>query len=66
MSMPFFILKLRRQGANEYRVLPELKKLENAGKIELTAIVNTHHHYDHAGGNEGLVSSMVFNRQGYF
>lgn len=35
-------------------VLPVLKQLELAGKIKLSAIVNTHHHYDHAGGNEAL------------
>lgn len=40
--------------AEPKEVLPVLKQLELAGKIKLNAIVNTHHHYDHAGGNEEL------------
>lgn len=31
-----------------------MQKLEQQGEVKLTAIVNTHHHYDHAGGNEEL------------
>jgi hydroxyacylglutathione hydrolase len=34
---------------------PVVAALERAG-IRLVAIVNTHHHHDHVGGNEGLVA----------
>jgi hydroxyacylglutathione hydrolase len=37
------------------RVAPVLKEQIKAGKINLTAIVNTHHHWDHAGGNKKLI-----------
>lgn len=37
------------------RVTPVLKEAISSGKINLTAIVNTHHHWDHAGGNKKLV-----------
>lgn len=38
--------------ANPPEVLPILKEQVGSGKINLTAIINTHHHYDHAGGNK--------------
>ncbi|KAK2741317.1 Cytoplasmic glyoxalase II [Onygenales sp. PD_40] len=42
--------------AHPPEVIPVLKSHIEAGKINLKAIINTHHHYDHAGGNEGIVS----------
>ncbi|TAQ89607.1 Hydroxyacylglutathione hydrolase [Chlorociboria aeruginascens] len=42
------------------RVAPVLKEQINAGKINLTAIVNTHHHWDHSGGNGKLLSDPEF------
>ncbi|PYH43828.1 Las1-domain-containing protein [Aspergillus saccharolyticus JOP 1030-1] len=44
--------------ANPPEVTPELESQINAGKIELTAIVNTHHHWDHAGGNNELLKTF--------
>ena len=41
------------------RVAPVLKELIKSGKINLTAIVNTHHHGDHAGGNNKLVNEIA-------
>ncbi|PKY03541.1 Metallo-hydrolase/oxidoreductase [Aspergillus campestris IBT 28561] len=41
--------------ANPPEVAPVLKSQLEAGKIDLTAIVNTHHHWDHAGGNEEML-----------
>ncbi|EEU44673.1 uncharacterized protein NECHADRAFT_84686 [Fusarium vanettenii 77-13-4] len=41
--------------ANPPEVAPVLKDAIQAGKINLTAIVNTHHHWDHAGGNKKLL-----------
>jgi len=38
--------------ANPPEVLPVLKELISSGKINFKGIINTHHHYDHAGGNE--------------
>ncbi|RKU42467.1 Cytoplasmic glyoxalase II [Coniochaeta pulveracea] len=40
--------------ANPPEVAPVLKKAIQDGTINLTAIVNTHHHWDHAGGNKKL------------
>jgi len=43
--------------ANPPEVLPVLKKLTDSGDIKLTAIINTHHHRDHAGGNTQLLKT---------
>lgn len=42
--------------AHPPEVTPVLKSQIDAGKINLTAIVNTHHHGDHAGGNSEILS----------
>ncbi|KAI1663040.1 Las1-domain-containing protein [Daldinia decipiens] len=44
--------------AHPEEVTPVLKKAIQDGKINLTAIVNTHHHWDHAGGNDKLKSDL--------
>ncbi|KAF3064157.1 putative hydroxyacylglutathione hydrolase C13B11.03c [Daldinia childiae] len=44
--------------AHPEEVTPVLKKAIQDGKINLTAIVNTHHHWDHAGGNDQLKSDL--------
>jgi len=44
--------------ASPEEVVPVLKEAINGGKINLTAIVNTHHHPDHAGGNKKLLSAL--------
>ncbi|KAI1191966.1 hydroxyacylglutathione hydrolase, partial [Nemania serpens] len=44
--------------ANPDEVAPVLKEAIKAGKINLTAIVNTHHHWDHAGGNKKLLAEL--------
>jgi len=36
-------------------VLPVLKSKIEAGEINLTSIITTHHHGDHAGGNKEIV-----------
>lgn len=41
--------------ANPPEVLPILKKQTDGRQIKLTAIINTHHHRDHAGGNAELL-----------
>lgn len=41
--------------ANPPEVAPVVKELVDSGKIKLTSIVNTHHHWDHAGGNEEML-----------
>ena len=43
--------------ANPDEVLPTLKKLMPS-TINLTSILNTHHHWDHAGGNEKLLAAL--------
>ena len=44
--------------ANPDEVAPVLKKAIDSGDIKLTAIVNTHHHWDHAGGNKKLRTAL--------
>ncbi|KAL4930867.1 beta-lactamase-like protein [Aspergillus undulatus] len=44
--------------ANPPEVVPELESQTKAGKINLTAIVNTHHHWDHAGGNNEVLKTF--------
>ncbi|KAI1805475.1 Las1-domain-containing protein [Daldinia bambusicola] len=44
--------------AHPEEVTPVLKKAIQDGKINLTAIVNTHHHWDHAGGNDQLRNDL--------
>jgi hydroxyacylglutathione hydrolase len=44
--------------ANPPEVAPVLKKAIQDGSINLTAIVNTHHHWDHAGGNKKLLEQL--------
>ncbi|KAK9798276.1 putative hydroxyacylglutathione hydrolase [Seiridium cardinale] len=44
--------------ANPEEVAPVLKKAIQDGKINLTAIVNTHHHWDHAGGNKRMLQEL--------
>ncbi|TVY73619.1 putative hydroxyacylglutathione hydrolase [Lachnellula suecica] len=46
--------------ANPEEVAPVLKEQISSGKINLTAIVNTHHHWDHAGGNNKLLAHPEF------
>lgn len=36
-------------------VLPTLRKMRD---LKLTAVINTHHHYDHAGGNKQVVAAF--------
>lgn len=44
--------------ANPPEVVPVLQELVRDGKINLTAIVNTHHHWDHAGGNSKVLEEF--------
>lgn len=44
--------------ANPPEVAPILKEAIDGGKINLTAIVNTHHHGDHAGGNKKMLTEL--------
>ncbi|KAK8189233.1 hydroxyacylglutathione hydrolase [Phyllosticta capitalensis] len=41
--------------ANPPEVLPVLKDKTESGAIKLSKIINTHHHHDHAGGNEEIL-----------
>lgn len=40
-------------------MLPVLKKMIASGDINLTSIITTHHHGDHAGGNREIVGTVV-------
>ncbi|KAI6782933.1 putative hydroxyacylglutathione hydrolase [Emericellopsis cladophorae] len=42
----------------DYRVAPVLQDAIEGGKINLKAIVNTHHHWDHSGGNKKLLEEL--------
>ncbi|KAL2048189.1 hypothetical protein N7G274_000100 [Stereocaulon virgatum] len=44
--------------ANPPEVAPVVKEQIDGGKINLTAIMNTHHHWDHAGGNKKMLSQF--------
>ncbi|KOS18539.1 putative hydroxyacylglutathione hydrolase [Escovopsis weberi] len=44
--------------ANPPEVAPILKDAISKGEINLTAVVNTHHHWDHAGGNKKLLAEL--------
>lgn len=44
--------------ANPPEVAPILKDAISSGQINLTAIANTHHHWDHAGGNKKLLADL--------
>ena len=44
--------------ANPEEVLPTLKDRIASSSINLTSIVNTHHHWDHAGGNERVLAAL--------
>ncbi|KZF26629.1 hydroxyacylglutathione hydrolase [Xylona heveae TC161] len=48
--------------AHPSEVAPVLKKHIDSGSINLTSIVNTHHHWDHAGGNSEMLK--LFGRLG--
>jgi len=45
--------------ANPSEVIPVLSKQIKDGKINLTAIINTHHHGDHAGGNTKILKEFA-------
>jgi phosphoribosyl 1,2-cyclic phosphodiesterase len=45
--------------ANPPEVTPVLKEAIDSGRINLKAIVNTHHHGDHSGGNNKLVGTSI-------
>jgi hydroxyacylglutathione hydrolase len=44
--------------ANPPEVVPVLKSAIHTGNINLTALVNTHHHWDHAGGNDEMLKEF--------
>ncbi|KZZ96513.1 Beta-lactamase-like protein [Moelleriella libera RCEF 2490] len=44
--------------ANPPEVAPVLKEAISSGQINLKAVVNTHHHWDHAGGNKKLLDDL--------
>ncbi|KAK1494668.1 hydroxyacylglutathione hydrolase [Colletotrichum cuscutae] len=48
--------------ANPSEVTPVLQNAIKSGEINLTAIVNTHHHWDHAGGNKKLQGELGLNK----
>ncbi|KAI9703176.1 MAG: Cytoplasmic glyoxalase II [Candelina mexicana] len=44
--------------ANPKEVAPVLKTQTDSGKINLKNIINTHHHWDHAGGNKKILEDF--------
>ncbi|PGG96431.1 hydroxyacylglutathione hydrolase [Blastomyces parvus] len=44
--------------AHPPEVIPVLKSHIDSGKINLKAIINTHHHHDHSGGNQGILKQF--------
>ncbi|KAI5862789.1 hydroxyacylglutathione hydrolase [Durotheca rogersii] len=44
--------------ANPDEVVPVLKEAIESKSIKLTTIVNTHHHWDHAGGNDQIKTEL--------
>lgn len=42
-------------------VIPYIDELSAEGVIKLTSIINTHHHFDHAGGNEQVLDHYELN-----
>ncbi|KAI9790701.1 MAG: Cytoplasmic glyoxalase II [Peltula sp. TS41687] len=47
--------------ANPEEVVPVVKPQVESGRINLTAIINTHHHPDHAGGNKEMLKHFPQN-----
>ncbi|KAF5663842.1 hydroxyacylglutathione hydrolase [Fusarium circinatum] len=44
--------------ANPEEVVPVLIAAIQSNKLNLVAVVNTHHHWDHAGGNEEILAAL--------
>ncbi|KAF7507813.1 hypothetical protein GJ744_010114 [Endocarpon pusillum] len=44
--------------ANPPEVAPTVNEQLSSKSINLTAILNTHHHWDHAGGNAGMLKQL--------
>ena len=44
--------------ANPSEVVPTIKEKIKNDNVQLTAIVNTHHHWDHAGGNKKMLEEF--------
>ncbi|BDD55947.1 hypothetical protein MAP00_001428 [Monascus purpureus] len=44
--------------ANPPEVIPKVEPEVKSGNINLVAILNTHHHWDHAGGNERIIQKF--------
>ncbi|KAF5972141.1 hydroxyacylglutathione hydrolase [Fusarium coicis] len=44
--------------ANPEEVVPVLIAAIQSNKLNLIAIINTHHHWDHAGGNEEILAAL--------
>ncbi|ERF71564.1 hypothetical protein EPUS_00553 [Endocarpon pusillum Z07020] len=44
--------------ANPPEVAPTVTEHLSSNSINLTAIINTHHHWDHAGGNAGMLKQL--------
>ena len=57
MSIPLNPRGILIQVCNLCSVLPVLKKMVDSGEINLTSIITTHHHGDHAYGNQVWVDN---------